>query len=486
MAANTAKKNEDVGNKVVGALDALTLTSGRDEGAGMDVDVDMQETVGSDFMDAHAARGKMKEYSMQLATLTRQKMQLAARIQGLSQEEGDQERPKLAELTRQIAEAKTAMNEWNVMLDDLESAERSMGRTAFSSVVTREENEELGVKKGGKIDEIKLSNEFPRYHRLVEAHLLPVLDIKIHGPLITNVREFLYEFHRIGVTKFTTGGFDERCSRLLCLANMDRKASDAMNAVLSRDPEGKWPWARCEKVFVESAMTQTERTDEVEKVIKMGLERGESYKQYYHRMKRLMDVYQVKDLPKFADLLFLLQRAVDPSVLTMILLQKRIAVLEGMLGVAPDETTFESYMDSLQHMQGPADSDEWAPVILERRRLTGAADNEAARQAQSLKDKLINQQKRAAAAATLATTSGTRVGGTTGGSINQVPTAGDSSVQKGNAGFGGQRGAFGNGSGSGAPRGRGGSHGRGGYKRNFNRGHHPYPGRGNSNGGNKQ
>ncbi|KAF8924467.1 hypothetical protein BGZ47_003999, partial [Haplosporangium gracile] len=390
MAANTTKKNEDAGSKVVGALDALTLTSGRDEGAGMDVDVDMQEeTVDPDFMDAHGARGKMKEYSMQLVTLTKQKMRLSARIQELSQEEADLERPKVAELTRQIKEAKTAMNEWNVMLDDLESAERSMGRTAFSSVVTRDENEELRVKKGGKIDEIKLSNEFPRYHRLVETHLLPVLDIKIHGPLITNVREFLYEFHRIGVTKFTTVGFDERCSRLLCLANMDRKASDAMNAVLSRDPEGKWPWARCEKVFVESAMTQTERTDEVEKVIKMGLERGESYKQYYHRMKRLMDVYQVKDLPKFADLLFLLQRAVDPIVLTMILMQKRIAVLEGMMGVAPDETTFESYMESLQHMQGPADSDEWAPVISERRRLTGAADNEAARQAQSLKDRLI-------------------------------------------------------------------------------------------------
>ncbi|KAG9060824.1 hypothetical protein KI688_008852 [Linnemannia hyalina] len=152
MAANTAKKNEGAGSKVVGALDALTLTSGRDEGAGMDVDVDKQKTVDPDFMDAHAARGKIKEYLMQLATLTRQKMQLTARIQGLSQEEGNQEQPKLAELTCQIAEAKAAMNEWNVMLDDLESAERSMGRTAFSSVVTREENEELGVKKGGKIN----------------------------------------------------------------------------------------------------------------------------------------------------------------------------------------------------------------------------------------------------------------------------------------------------------------------------------------------
>ncbi|KAG0272307.1 hypothetical protein BGZ96_005388, partial [Linnemannia gamsii] len=405
----------------------------------------------------------------------------------LSPEEAEGLKEVLRDLTREIAEAKAEMNEWTSMLDDLECAEMSMGRTALSSVVPSVVNENLVVKKGGKIDEIKLSNEFPRYHRLVEAHLLPVLDIKIHGPLITNVREFLYEFHRIGVTKFTSWGFDERCSRLLCLANMDRKASDAMNAVLSSDPNGKWPWARCEKVFVESAMTQTERTDEVEKVIKIGLERGESYKQYYHRMKRLMDVYQVKDLPKFADLLFLLQRAVNPDVLTMILLLRRISVLEGLAGVTPEDTTFESYMESLQHVQGPADSDEWAPIISERRRLTGAADVEAAKQAQSLKDKLFHQQKRAAAAATLATTGGTRVGGTSGGSINQVPVADDNVGQRGNAGHNGHRGAHGNGSGFGASRGRGGGRGysNGSFKKNYDHGNHPHPysgGRGNSNG----
>jgi hypothetical protein len=485
MEAVIPRTSDDPSNKVAGAMNALSLTPGREEEADMDLDVELGSDTSSAVMDAHMARGTMKEYSIKLATLVREKMRLTSMMKNLSGEEAVAGAATIDKLNLDIAEAKSNVKEWNEMLDDLEDAERSMGRTAPSSITPTISSGMVGVKKGDKIEELKLSNEFPRYHRMVEPHLLPVLDIKIHGRLITNVREFLHEFHRIGVTKFTAEDFDRICCRLLCLANMDRKASDAMNAVLSRDPlvGNNWPWAKCEKAFVESAMTQTERTEEVEKLFKMGREKSESFQQYYHRMKRLMEVYQVKDLPKFADLLFMLQRAVEPEILTMILLTRRIAVLERLMGVTElEEPTFETHLDGLQSLQGPADCDEWAPVLTERKRLTGVADMEAAKQAQSLKDKLLYQQKKAAAAATLATTGGARVGGTNGGSINQVPASGDRPFQQTNAGFGSHRGAFGNGNGFGASRGRGGGHGRGGFKKNFTHGQQPYPSRGQSNG----
>ncbi|KAG0276321.1 hypothetical protein BGZ96_003368 [Linnemannia gamsii] len=50
-------------NKNDGALNAPTLTTSRDEGADMDLDIDTQRSEGPEHMNADVARGKMKEFT---------------------------------------------------------------------------------------------------------------------------------------------------------------------------------------------------------------------------------------------------------------------------------------------------------------------------------------------------------------------------------------------------------------------------------------
>jgi hypothetical protein len=162
MEASVPTKGDDVGSKVAGAMDALSLAVSRDEEGDMDLDIEMNETIGADQMNAHVARKNMKECSIQVAMMTRKKMALTLRIKAMNPEEAEAKRGTMEKLKHDIAIAEAELKEWTSMLDTLENAERSMGRTAPSNEVFSEGNDEAQVKKNGKIDEVKLTNEFPR------------------------------------------------------------------------------------------------------------------------------------------------------------------------------------------------------------------------------------------------------------------------------------------------------------------------------------
>jgi hypothetical protein len=142
MSLSNSKRTDDVGNKVVGALDALSLTPNGEDDVDMDLDANVVEGDGHGEMDAHVARGKMKQCSIQVAMLTREKMALTGRLEGLGPEEALTVKEAIKKLTSEVDDAKDRMNEWLQMLDDLESAERSMGRTAPSNVVASEGSEQ--------------------------------------------------------------------------------------------------------------------------------------------------------------------------------------------------------------------------------------------------------------------------------------------------------------------------------------------------------
>ncbi|KAI1286562.1 hypothetical protein EDD11_000233, partial [Mortierella claussenii] len=182
---------------------------------------------------------------------------------------------------------KKDIDTWKLMVSDHEAAEEVIASMAPPPMDTTSTASPVATPKAEYESEIKLSLEFPRYHRKVEAHLMPKIDSKVSGPVRTNVREFLHEFRKTGVLKYGRKKFGSICYRLLSLANLDEKTADAFVVAHDEDPEGVWDWDRCEQTFVDSALTTLEKAAEVDEFAKAGRERSESYKEFSYRLKRL-------------------------------------------------------------------------------------------------------------------------------------------------------------------------------------------------------
>ncbi|KAG0248299.1 hypothetical protein BGZ95_008121, partial [Linnemannia exigua] len=242
------------------------------------------------------------------------KMALQARMLAAGEKATDVDEQRLHILDLEVDVLRKQTSEWNAMLDDLERADRAEKRTVPTMVA---HHRDMGmVVSRGRMGEIKLTPEYPRFHRKVEAHLIPILDRKTQWQLISNVREFLYEIKRVGRLK-RTDDFEDVCYVIVSLANLDKKVADAFSIAHKKDPKGEWEWDRCKQVFVDSALTLNEKLEEVELFAKAGRDKGESYKKFEYRLRRLVEVYRVKELPKHVDVALSIQMSVPSVALTV-------------------------------------------------------------------------------------------------------------------------------------------------------------------------
>ncbi|KAG0303083.1 hypothetical protein BGZ98_007003 [Dissophora globulifera] len=240
--------------------------------------------------------------------------------------------------------------------------------------------------------ELPISPDFPRYHRKVEVHLMPRIDTRVSGPVETNAREFLYKFKRMAVLKYDRF-FEKIYYRLLSLTNLDEKTGDAFFIAHEEDPDGIWDWNRCGQAFVDSALKFSDKTAEVDELTKKAIgERAESYKAYSHRLRRLIDVYKVRELPQYAYIAHTLRMTIPSLTLTLMKVAQIQIMITKHVGMSmPDTTSVDFLVESISNMEGPDESTEWTT---ERSRAT--KETEEAKMAQQTKEKQRNYQKAAA------------------------------------------------------------------------------------------
>ncbi|KAF9345683.1 hypothetical protein BGX26_002877 [Mortierella sp. AD094] len=304
--------------------------------------------------------------------------------------EADEHRCQL--LDAEISRLRAETEEWNAMLDDMERADRAAKRT-IPTVVSHHGGMGTILSRGQTTGEIKLTHEYPRFHRKVEAHLMPVLDPKTQGVIFTNVREFLYEIKRVGRLK--RKDFEEVCYVIVSLANPDKKVSLAFSSAHEKDPKGDWGWDRCEQVFVDSALTLNEKSEEVDLFARAGRDKGESYQEFEYRLRRLIEVYRVKEPPKHADVALSIQMSIPSLALTVMQMgQVMKMMLKHVNMPMPDINTLEFLVDSISNVHGPDDCDEWKKVIDENRRRKAVKETEENRFAQQIKDRHANHNKK--------------------------------------------------------------------------------------------
>ncbi|KAG0247213.1 hypothetical protein BG011_001853 [Mortierella polycephala] len=404
---------------VDGAMESMTIApegstqTSMAAGTGdMEVDDDGSQTERhadeEDTVSVEAAREHVKSLGVIFREKTSSKMSLYARMSRNKNGGTDEEKQRYDTISLELDTIREQMVEWNSMIDDLETADKSVTRAApVSGTNPSPTSLPTGTKTPEDESEIKLSSEFPRYHRRVELHLMPRVDSKVSGPVRTNVRGFLHEFRKTGVLKYGRKKFGGICYRLLSLANLDEKTADAFVVAHDEDPDGVWDWDRCEQTFVDSALTPLEKAAEVDEFAKAGREKTESYKEFFHRLKRLVEVYKVRELPKHADVTQTLRMSIPSLALTVMQIaeiQKMILKFIGM--PMPDTTSLDFLMESIPNVYGPDDCTEWRTVIDAARRNRVTKESEDAKVAQQAREKQQHQHKKAAMQTTAVGTAG--------------------------------------------------------------------------------
>ncbi|KAI1286614.1 hypothetical protein EDD11_010581, partial [Mortierella claussenii] len=138
-----------------------------------------------------------------------------------------------------------------------------------------------------------------------------------------------------------------------------------------------------------SEKSTLEKAAEVDEFAQAGREKGESYKSYYYRLNRLIEVYKVKELPKHADVTQTLRMSVPSLTLTVMEIaevQQQMLKFIGML--MPDVTTLDFLMKAIPQVHGPDDTPEWKTVIEAAKKKKNAKEQEEQRQSQQAKDKM--------------------------------------------------------------------------------------------------
>ncbi|KAG0312803.1 hypothetical protein BGZ99_009261 [Dissophora globulifera] len=303
----------------------------------------------------------------------------------------DADKRQYDDVCTELGRLRDQMLEWRSMLEDMEEMEGLVMEmnlktgTALSQVpvsTTTLIHEDESEDDDGSEIELSISPDFPT-------------PPSVSDPVETNVREFLYEFKRMGVLKYDKF-FEKICYRLLSLTNLDEKTGDAFFIAHEEDPDGIWDWSRCEQAFVDSALTFSDKTDEVDEFAKKAVrERTESYKAYSRRLRRLIDVYNVHELPKYAYIAHTLRMTIPSQTLMLmeaVQIQKMIMKHIGMS--MPDTTSLDFLVESISNMKSPDESTEW-----KTKKSRATNETEKAKMAQQAKEKLRNYQKAAAAQA---------------------------------------------------------------------------------------
>jgi len=324
---------------------------------------------------------------------TQEKLVLTALSLANPGQESPESKARMDVVSRDMERIKVYIRTFEAVALDFSTANRAASTADQMQVVDNGSGQNGATQQGGKDErEVKINPDTPRYHGKVEPHLLPKVDPKTSGPVMTNVREFLHEFRQKGMLRYTSVKFQQIAFRLLSLANMDVKTSDAFAVAHANCPEvakGKeWDWDKCERVFVDCALTTLEKAAEVDEFAQAGREKGESFKSYHNRLHRLIEVYKVKELPKHADVTQTLRMSVPSLTLTVMEIaevQQQMLKYMGML--MPDVTTLDFLMKAIPQIHGPDDSPEWKTMIEAAKKMKNAKELEQQRQAQQAKDK---------------------------------------------------------------------------------------------------
>ncbi|GJJ78500.1 hypothetical protein EMPS_10859 [Entomortierella parvispora] len=318
-----------------------------------------------------SAQNCLKKQGQLLKSKTDQRVTLGRKSMGPSSKT-PAHKAALEKVKEEIQGIKESIVEWSAIVEDLNKSREAERLSTTRPTMIKSTTGALvatGAAKSSDESEIKLTTDIPRYHRSVDPSLMPAIDSKSSGPIITNVRIFLHEFRTICQLKYGHLAFQKICFRLLSLANLDRKAADAFVVTREADRGSEWDWERCEQEFVDAALTPLEKALEVDEFAKAGREKGESYKELQYRLKRLVEVYRVKELPKHADVTQTLRMSIPSLTFTVMQIaevQKRMLAHIGM--AMPETGTLDFLMDSIPHAYGPDDCTEWKTVIDEARR----------------------------------------------------------------------------------------------------------------------
>ncbi|KAG0304505.1 hypothetical protein BGZ98_005441 [Dissophora globulifera] len=196
--------------------------------------------------------------------------------------------------------------------------------------------------------------------------------------------------------KYGKKKFEKICYRLLSLANLDEKTADSFVIAHEDDSNGIWDWDRCEQAFVDSALTPLGKAAEVDEFAKAGKEKAESYKALPHNLRRLVDVYKVRELPKHADVTQALRMTIPSQALTLIRTVEIVKMLVKHTSMTmPDTTTLDSLMESIPNVDGPDECTKWKTVIDAAKKSRAMKELEEAKITQQAKEK--GYQKKVAA-----------------------------------------------------------------------------------------
>ncbi|KAG9060754.1 hypothetical protein KI688_008905 [Linnemannia hyalina] len=356
------------------AMESMSLATGGSSGPegseSMEVDEETQATPAmnqsaSSGVTIDTARAQVRNLGARLNALMSEQAGMELRME-LHQEGGSvEDKVQLALFERDAEKLAIQVKKWTGMVNLMQLGETAMATTtpvgmqATSSTV-------LSAHRDDTLDDksVVLNSLMPRYHRKVPDHEMPKIDRKYSGPVRTNVRMFLHEFKTQGNLSYGSKVFAVVCYRLLALANMDQKVRDKWDELREKAKGDRWSWDKCEQVFVECALSIHEKQTEVEDFARQGREKGESYAEFAARLRRLVEVYRVRELAKQSDVVTALKMSIPSLAMTVMQQGLIIKLLLEHVGMdVPDTNSVDFLMEAIPTALGPDDCMEWKAFI---------------------------------------------------------------------------------------------------------------------------
>jgi hypothetical protein len=301
----------------------------------------------------------------------------------------EEDKIQLALFERDAEKLAAQVTRWTGMVHLMQLGETAMA-TAAPLGTQLASSTALSVHGDDTLDDksVVLNSLMPRYHRKVPDHEMPKIDRKYSGPVRTNVRLFLHEFKTQGNLSYGSKVFAVVCYRLLALANMDQKVRDKWDELREKAKGDRWSWDKCEQVFVECALSIHEKQTEVEDFARQGREKGESYTEFAARLRRLVEVYRVRDLAKQSDVVTALKMSIPSLAMTVMQQGLIIKLLLEHVGMdVPDTNSVDFLMEAIPTALGPDDCTEWKAFI------EGSKKARVLREADETKTQPVKQQQ---------------------------------------------------------------------------------------------
>ncbi|KAG9060961.1 hypothetical protein KI688_007788 [Linnemannia hyalina] len=133
----------------------------------------------------------------------------------------------------------------------------------------------------------------------------------------------------------------------------------------------------------------------------MGREKTESFKEYELRLRRLVEVYRVKELPKHTDVTQTLRMSIPSLTLTVMQLSETVNMLLKHVGMAvPDVTSLDFLMNAIPNALGPDECSEWKVFIDASRKARMSKESDGINQGGSQHHRQHQQVKKTVAAQT--------------------------------------------------------------------------------------